>query len=196
MQFTILYVNHCVCSSSFCLQAVHTLVALQKRYVASIGKLTPAEEDSIWQVIIGQRAQVSLRCHVWRKVVQNKPGLSIQFLWSCTVDLQQSCLSCILFSLSWQVNDKLDECKRFESSWVSAVKLCETAAEAAYTSGVQKKMSACYTAVCLNGSGCHGWRVEAGFLILLLWWMKACTCVSSPQSFIHYCLCLFLFSCC
>ncbi|XP_053177153.1 diablo IAP-binding mitochondrial protein-like [Scomber japonicus] len=74
-------------------KAVHTLVALQKRYAASIGKLTPAEEDSIWQVIIGQRAQV---------------------------------------------NDKLDEYKRFESSWVSAVKLCETAAEAAYTSGAEQ----------------------------------------------------------
>ncbi|CAB1455193.1 unnamed protein product, partial [Pleuronectes platessa] len=48
------------------------------------------EEDSIWQVIIGQRAEV---------------------------------------------NDRQDECKRFESTWVSAVKMCEMAAEAAYTSG-------------------------------------------------------------
>ncbi|XP_034024709.1 diablo homolog, mitochondrial-like [Thalassophryne amazonica] len=42
-------------------KAVHTLVALQRRYLASLGKLTPAEEDSIWQVIIGQREEVSNR---------------------------------------------------------------------------------------------------------------------------------------
>ncbi|XP_040903205.1 diablo homolog, mitochondrial-like isoform X2 [Toxotes jaculatrix] len=72
--------------------AVHTLVALQRRYLASLGKLSPAEEDSIWQVIIGQRAEV---------------------------------------------NDRQDECRRFESTWVSAVKMCETAAEAAYTSGAE-----------------------------------------------------------
>ncbi|KAM7399092.1 hypothetical protein PAMP_018384 [Pampus punctatissimus] len=74
-------------------KAVHTLIALQRRYVASIGKLTPAEEDSIWQVIIRQRAEVG---------------------------------------------DRRDECRRFESTWVSAVKLCETAAEAAYTSGAEQ----------------------------------------------------------
>ncbi|GLD53448.1 diablo homolog, mitochondrial [Lates japonicus] len=73
-------------------KAVHTLIALQRRYLASLGKLSPAEEDSIWQMIIGQRAEV---------------------------------------------NDRQDECKRFESTWVSAVKMCETAAEAAYTSGAE-----------------------------------------------------------
>ncbi|KAM9359461.1 diablo IAP-binding mitochondrial protein-like [Symphorus nematophorus] len=73
-------------------KAVHTLIALQRRYLDSLGKLTPAEEDTIWQVIIGQRAQV---------------------------------------------NDRQDECKRFESTWVNAVKLCETAAEAAYASGAE-----------------------------------------------------------
>lgn len=73
-------------------KAVHTLVALQRRYLASLGKLTPAEEDSIWQVIIGQRAQV---------------------------------------------NDRQNECKHFESTWVNAVRLCEMAAEAAYISGAE-----------------------------------------------------------
>ncbi|XP_042343369.1 diablo homolog, mitochondrial-like [Plectropomus leopardus] len=73
-------------------KAVHTLIALQRRYLDSIGKLTPAEEDTIWQVIIGQRSEV---------------------------------------------NDRQDECKRFESTWMSAVKLCETAAEAAYSSGAE-----------------------------------------------------------
>ncbi|XP_029028030.1 diablo, IAP-binding mitochondrial protein a [Betta splendens] len=73
-------------------KAVHTLIALQKRYLASLGKLTPTEEDSIWQVIIGQRAKV---------------------------------------------NDKHEECKRFELTWTSAVRLCEMAAEAAYTSGAE-----------------------------------------------------------
>uniref|UniRef100_A0A3P8NWY8 Direct IAP-binding protein with low pI n=1 Tax=Astatotilapia calliptera TaxID=8154 RepID=A0A3P8NWY8_ASTCA len=72
-------------------KAVHTLIALQKRYLDSLGKLTPAEEDSVWQVIIGQRAKV---------------------------------------------NDRQEDCKHFESTWFSAMKLCEAAAEAAYTSGV------------------------------------------------------------
>ncbi|KAF7653280.1 hypothetical protein LDENG_00085270 [Lucifuga dentata] len=74
-------------------KAVHTLVALQRRYLASLGKLTPAEEDSVWQVMIGQRAQV---------------------------------------------HDRLDECKRFESAWFSAVTLCEAAAEAAFVSGAEQ----------------------------------------------------------
>ncbi|XP_008279191.1 diablo homolog, mitochondrial-like [Stegastes partitus] len=73
-------------------KAVHTLIALQRRYLASLGKLTSAEEDSIWQVIIGQRAEI---------------------------------------------NDRQDDCKRLESTWIGAVKLCETAAEAAYTSGAE-----------------------------------------------------------
>lgn len=55
----ILNVN-CVFPPCLCLQAVHTLIALQRRYLTSLGKLSPAEEDSIWQVIIGQRAKVSL----------------------------------------------------------------------------------------------------------------------------------------
>ncbi|XP_034405179.1 diablo homolog, mitochondrial-like [Cyclopterus lumpus] len=73
-------------------KAVHTLIALQRRYLQSLGNLSPAEEDAIWQVIIGQRSEVS---------------------------------------------DRQDECKRFELTWVSAFKLCETAAEAAYTSGAE-----------------------------------------------------------
>ncbi|XP_026169028.1 diablo homolog, mitochondrial-like [Mastacembelus armatus] len=71
-------------------KAVHTRIALQRRYLASLGKLTPAEEDSLRQVINVQRAEIS---------------------------------------------DRLNECKRFESSWVNAVSLCKMAAEAAYTSG-------------------------------------------------------------
>ncbi|KAJ8280163.1 hypothetical protein GJAV_G00051300 [Gymnothorax javanicus] len=74
-------------------KALHTLIALQKRYVNSIGKITPAEEDSIWQVIIGQRVEVA---------------------------------------------DRLDECKRFEANWRNAVNLCELAAEAAYSAGVEQ----------------------------------------------------------
>uniref|UniRef100_A0A3Q3K488 Direct IAP-binding protein with low pI n=1 Tax=Monopterus albus TaxID=43700 RepID=A0A3Q3K488_MONAL len=73
-------------------KAVHTLIALQRRYLSSLEKLTPAEEDTVWQVIIGQRAEVT---------------------------------------------ERRDQCRRFESAWFSAVKLCETAAEAAYTSGAE-----------------------------------------------------------
>lgn len=71
-------------------KAVHTLIALQRRYLDSLGKLTTTEEDTIWQVIIGQRTEVS---------------------------------------------DRQEKCKHFESVWINAVKLCEMAAEAAYTSG-------------------------------------------------------------
>ncbi|XP_042270966.1 diablo homolog, mitochondrial-like [Thunnus maccoyii] len=74
-------------------KAVHTRVALQRRYLASVGKLTPAEEDSLRQVINGQRAEAS---------------------------------------------DRLDECKRFESTWINAVNLCKMAAEAAYISGAEQ----------------------------------------------------------
>merc|ERR1712168_720440 len=74
-------------------KAVHTLIALQRRFLASLGKLTPAEEDSIWQVIIAQRAAA---------------------------------------------DDRLDECNRFELTWLNAVKLCEMASEAAYTSGAEQ----------------------------------------------------------
>uniref|UniRef100_A0A3B4U8W4 Direct IAP-binding protein with low pI n=1 Tax=Seriola dumerili TaxID=41447 RepID=A0A3B4U8W4_SERDU len=82
-------------SSTFLSQttlAVHTRIALQKRYLASVGKLTPAEEDLLQQAIKGQRAEVS---------------------------------------------ERLNECKRFESSWISAVNLCKLVAEAAYTSGAE-----------------------------------------------------------
>ncbi|KAG7250214.1 hypothetical protein CRUP_008099, partial [Coryphaenoides rupestris] len=34
-----------------------------------------------------------------------------------------------------QVSERLEVCKRFESTWTNALNLCEMAAEAAYTSG-------------------------------------------------------------
>ncbi|XP_035536137.1 diablo homolog, mitochondrial-like isoform X2 [Morone saxatilis] len=74
-------------------KAVHTRIAVQRRYLASMGKLTPAEEDSLLEVINGLRAQVS---------------------------------------------DRLDECKRFESTWIKAVNLCKMATEAAHTSGAEQ----------------------------------------------------------
>lgn len=52
----------------------------------------------------------------------------MQWLWSWYLNIS--------VFLSWQVGDRLDECKRFETTWVNAVNLCELAAEAAYTSGV------------------------------------------------------------
>ncbi|XP_026081843.1 diablo homolog, mitochondrial-like isoform X2 [Carassius auratus] len=50
---------------------LHTLIALQKRYINSIGKLTPAEEDSIWQVIIEQRVEVSDRLEACKRFESN-----------------------------------------------------------------------------------------------------------------------------
>ncbi|XP_051955459.1 diablo IAP-binding mitochondrial protein-like [Xyrauchen texanus] len=39
-------------------KAINNLVTLHKQYVASISKLTPAEEDAVWQVILLQRQEV------------------------------------------------------------------------------------------------------------------------------------------
>lgn len=74
-------------------KAVHTLIALQRRYLDSLGKWSSAEEDSVWQVIIGQRAQI---------------------------------------------NEQREEVQRLELTWSSAVRLCEAAAEAAYSSGAEQ----------------------------------------------------------
>lgn len=52
-------------------KAVHTLIALQKRYLDSLGKLSQAQEDSIWQVIIRQRAEVSDRQEVCKRFEMN-----------------------------------------------------------------------------------------------------------------------------
>ncbi|XP_026138437.1 diablo homolog, mitochondrial-like isoform X2 [Carassius auratus] len=52
-------------------KALHTLIALQKRYITSIGKLTRAEEDNIWQVIIGQRVEVSDRLEECKRFESN-----------------------------------------------------------------------------------------------------------------------------
>ncbi|XP_024298613.1 diablo, IAP-binding mitochondrial protein a [Oncorhynchus tshawytscha] len=42
-------------------KALHTLIALQRRYLASLGKLSSVEQDAIWQVIVGQRVEVGGR---------------------------------------------------------------------------------------------------------------------------------------
>ncbi|XP_038549490.1 diablo homolog, mitochondrial-like [Micropterus salmoides] len=42
-------------------KAVHTRIAVQRRYLASLGKLTPAERDSFLEVINSQRAEISDR---------------------------------------------------------------------------------------------------------------------------------------
>ncbi|XP_057694911.1 diablo IAP-binding mitochondrial protein-like isoform X1 [Corythoichthys intestinalis] len=74
-------------------KAVHTRIALQRRYMTSLGKLTSAEEDSLQQAIFEQKAEV---------------------------------------------NEHLDECKRFETTWIKAVNLCKIAAEVAYASGSEQ----------------------------------------------------------
>ncbi|XP_067307150.1 diablo, IAP-binding mitochondrial protein a isoform X2 [Pseudorasbora parva] len=52
-------------------KALHTLIAIQKRYITSIGKLSSAEEDRIWQVIIGQRVEVSDRLEECKRFESN-----------------------------------------------------------------------------------------------------------------------------
>lgn len=42
-------------------KAVHTRIALQRQYLASLGKLSAAEEDSLWRLINNQRAEAADR---------------------------------------------------------------------------------------------------------------------------------------
>ncbi|XP_077579599.1 diablo IAP-binding mitochondrial protein-like isoform X2 [Stigmatopora nigra] len=74
-------------------KAVHTRIALQRRHLTMLGKLSTAEEDSLQRAIFEQKAQVS---------------------------------------------EHLDECKRFETTWIKAINLCKIAAEVAYTSGSEQ----------------------------------------------------------
>uniref|UniRef100_A0A8C7Z757 Direct IAP-binding protein with low pI n=1 Tax=Oryzias sinensis TaxID=183150 RepID=A0A8C7Z757_9TELE len=75
-------------------KAVNSRIAFQKRYLSSMGKLSPAEEGSLKQTISSWRAEVG--------------------------------------------GEELSECKRYESTWNSAVNLCKMAADAAYSSGAQQ----------------------------------------------------------
>ncbi|XP_042342824.1 diablo homolog, mitochondrial-like isoform X2 [Plectropomus leopardus] len=52
-------------------KAVHTRIAVQRRYLASLGKLTPAEVDSFLEVINGQRAEVSDRLNECKRFESN-----------------------------------------------------------------------------------------------------------------------------
>ncbi|KAK7883075.1 hypothetical protein WMY93_029249 [Mugilogobius chulae] len=42
-------------------KAVHTRIALQRQYLATLGKLSAAEDDSLWQLINNQRAEAADR---------------------------------------------------------------------------------------------------------------------------------------
>ncbi|XP_048860813.1 diablo IAP-binding mitochondrial protein-like isoform X1 [Brienomyrus brachyistius] len=52
-------------------KAMHTLLALQQRYVTSVSKLNPTEEDTVWQVIIRQRQEVTDRREECRRFEMN-----------------------------------------------------------------------------------------------------------------------------
>ncbi|XP_030073969.1 diablo IAP-binding mitochondrial protein isoform X1 [Microcaecilia unicolor] len=71
-------------------KALYILISLHQRYTALLEKRNSKEEDAVWQVIIGARAEV---------------------------------------------NKKRQDYLKFESSWASALKLSELAAEAAYHAG-------------------------------------------------------------
>ncbi|XP_051933680.1 diablo IAP-binding mitochondrial protein-like [Hippocampus zosterae] len=74
-------------------KAVHARITLQRRFLISLGKVSPAEEDSLQRAILQHKAQVG---------------------------------------------QHLDECKRFEGTWLKAVDLCQRAAEAASASGSEQ----------------------------------------------------------
>ncbi|XP_061683685.1 diablo IAP-binding mitochondrial protein-like [Syngnathoides biaculeatus] len=88
-------------------KALHTRIALQRRFLTSLGKLSPAEEDSLQQAIYGQKTEVS---------------------------------------------GHLDECKRFETTWIKAVNLCQMAAEAAYAAGSEQASATLTASVSLARS--------------------------------------------
>uniref|UniRef100_A0A8C2B154 Direct IAP-binding protein with low pI n=1 Tax=Cyprinus carpio TaxID=7962 RepID=A0A8C2B154_CYPCA len=75
------------------IMAVNRLVTIHKRYVASMSKLTSAEQDAIWQVILRQRQEVTAR---------------------------------------------KNDCKLFESCWVTAINLSKLAAEVAVNAGADQ----------------------------------------------------------
>ncbi|KAM8769651.1 diablo IAP-binding mitochondrial protein-like isoform 1-T1 [Acanthopagrus schlegelii] len=52
-------------------KAVYTRIAVQRRYLASLGKLTPAEEDSLLEVINSHRAQISVKLEECRRFESN-----------------------------------------------------------------------------------------------------------------------------
>ncbi|XP_004075354.1 diablo homolog, mitochondrial [Oryzias latipes] len=62
-------------------KAVYTLVSLQKRYLDALGKLTQAEEDSVWQAIIGQRAKVNDKKEECRR---------LEAIWGTAVTLSET----------------------------------------------------------------------------------------------------------
>ncbi|XP_061638184.1 diablo IAP-binding mitochondrial protein-like isoform X2 [Phyllopteryx taeniolatus] len=98
-------------------KAVHTRIALQRRYLTSLGKLSPAEEDSLQQAIYGQKTEVS---------------------------------------------EHLDECKRFETTWIKAVNLCQMAAEAAYAAGSEQASATLTASVRLARSHADRARTAVG----------------------------------
>ncbi|XP_068173745.1 diablo, IAP-binding mitochondrial protein a [Antennarius striatus] len=60
-------------------KAVYTRIAVQRQYLTSLGKLTPAEEDSFQQVINSQRAQASeslAECRHFESIWINSVNLS------------------------------------------------------------------------------------------------------------------------
>ncbi|KAF7199000.1 diablo IAP-binding mitochondrial protein-like isoform X3 [Nothobranchius furzeri] len=74
-------------------KAVHSRIAFQRKYLSSLGKMSPAEEESLQQAVRDWRAEAA---------------------------------------------ERLNECKRFESTWINAVNLSKMAAEAAYASGAHQ----------------------------------------------------------
>ncbi|KAM4565776.1 diablo IAP-binding mitochondrial protein-like [Odontesthes bonariensis] len=74
-------------------KAVHSRIAFQRQYLASLGKLSPTDEETLQQAISGWRAEAA---------------------------------------------ERLDECKRYESTWINAINLCKMAAEAANSAGAQQ----------------------------------------------------------
>ncbi|CAN9510848.1 unnamed protein product [Ophioblennius macclurei] len=83
-------------------KAVLSRIAFQKRYLASLGKLTAAEEDLLLQAVHGWRAEAI---------------------------------------------NRLDDCKRYESTWNAALELSKTAAESAERSGAQQACASMRTGV-------------------------------------------------
>ncbi|MGH0170984.1 UNVERIFIED_CONTAM: hypothetical protein FKN15_002271 [Acipenser sinensis] len=112
-------------------KALYTLISIQKRYVGLIGKLSPNEEDAIWQLVIRSRVEVNEKQEDCKRFESN---------WMNAVNLSERAAEAAYVAgmYSKKVNEKQEDCKRFESNWMNAVNLSERAAEAAYVAGADQ----------------------------------------------------------
>ncbi|XP_072320578.1 diablo, IAP-binding mitochondrial protein a [Eucyclogobius newberryi] len=110
-------------------KAVHTRIAVQRQYLASLGKLSPAEDDSLWQLINKQREGAADRlsqCKHYESVWINAMNISKMAAEAAYVSGAEQA------SITMRTNIQLAQAQADESKKVSAEadkKLAETKAD-------------------------------------------------------------------